>query len=140
MKNENKSRFIKDSSSYITNINRALKSIKSEIVADFIRMENSGIIITTNKVVAPLDLQTIKQYVKNINSIESDKVEVPRLPQFKSYLKILDIPYLGKNSNMPISANAIKKIIKNNHIFNNIVIASKPRVIKVFSKLDIAII
>jgi len=140
MKNENKSRFIKDSSSYITNINRALKSIKSEIVADFIRMENSGIIITTNKVVAPLDLQTIKQYVKNINSIESDKVEVPRLPQFKSYLKILDIQYLGKNSNMPISANAVKKIIKNNHIFNNIVITSKPRVIKVFSKLDIAII
>ena len=78
----------------------------------------------------------IKQYIKNISSIEVDKVEASRLPQSKSYLKILGISYLCKNSNTPISANVVEKIIKDNHIFNNIVIASRPRVIKISPKLD----
>ena len=67
MNNKNKLQFMKDSSSYIANINRVLKSIKSEIVADFARVENSGIIITTNKVAVPLDFQMIKQYIKNVS-------------------------------------------------------------------------
>jgi len=69
-----------------------------------------------------------------------DKVEASRLPQSKSYLKILGISYLCKNSNTPISANVVEKIIKDNYIFNNIVITSRPRVIKISSKLDMAII
>jgi len=36
MSNENKSRFMEFSSNYITNINKVLKNIKSEIMADFI--------------------------------------------------------------------------------------------------------
>ena len=56
MNNKNKLQFIKNLSSHIANINRILKNIKSKIVADFNRVENSGIIITTNKVAAPLDL------------------------------------------------------------------------------------
>ena len=34
----------------------------------------------------------------------------------------------------------VETIIKNNHIFNNIIITSRPRVIKIFPKLDMAII
>ena len=56
MNNKSKLQFIKNLSSHIANINRILKNIKSKIVADFNRVENSGIIITTNKVAAPLDL------------------------------------------------------------------------------------
>jgi len=56
MNNKNKLQFIKNLSSHIANINRILKNIKSKIVADFNRVANSGIIITTNKVAAPLDL------------------------------------------------------------------------------------
>ena len=56
MNNKSKLQFIKNLSSHIANINRILKNIKSKIIADFNRVENSGIIITTNKVAAPLDL------------------------------------------------------------------------------------
>ena len=56
---DNKIQFMKDSSTHIANINRTLKNIKSE-VADFMQLENSGIVITTNKVAAPLNLQTIE--------------------------------------------------------------------------------
>jgi len=34
----------------------------------------------------------------------------------------------------------VETIIKNNHIFNNIAITSKPRVIKILPKSDMAII
>ena len=79
MNNKNKTQFIKEFSTHITNINRVLKNIKSEIIADFVWLENTGIIITTNKVVAPLNLQMIKQYIKNVSNIETNHVDAPRL-------------------------------------------------------------
>ena len=67
---ENCVNFMKDSSSHVTNINRALKSIKSDVMADSIYADNRGVVITTTKVIGNLDLQTIKRYVKNTNNIE----------------------------------------------------------------------
>ena len=52
----------------------------------------------------------------------------------------MGLSYLIENTNTPILLNIVETIIKSNHIFNNIIIASKPRIIKVSSKYDIAII
>jgi len=90
----------------------------------------------TNKVALPSNLSTIEKYIKNINVIESDNIMVPRLSQSKSYLKILDILYLIKNTNISITSNIVERIIKSMHIFNDVVLASKLRVIKASSKLD----
>jgi len=137
---DNMLKFMSSSSNYIININRLLKNIKSECKADYIRAEKSGIIIVTNKVMLLLDLQTMVKYVKNSNQIDVDKVESPRLPQSKSYLKIISLPYFMDNTNISIKVDVVEKILKNNHIFNNILLAFQPRIIKVFPKLDIAII
>jgi len=51
--------FIKDSSTHIININRALKNIKLNVMADFIYVNNKGIIITTNNIASLSDLQVI---------------------------------------------------------------------------------
>ena len=69
---DNLKNFMKNSSSHISNINRALKNIKSEVIADFICADNRGVVIITNKVASPLNLQTIKRYVKNTNNIEAN--------------------------------------------------------------------
>ena len=61
---------MKELSAHVYNINRALKNIKSEIIADFIHLDNKSIIITTNKMASMLNLQTIKRYIKNINNIK----------------------------------------------------------------------
>ena len=79
MNTKNRICFMKDSNAYVSNINRALKNIKSEIVADFIYLNNRGIIITTNKVLSMLNLQTIERYIKNVKNIELNQVEAPRL-------------------------------------------------------------
>lgn len=76
-------------------MNRALKNIKSDIVVNFIHADdNVGIIAVTNNITLPLDLQTIRQYIKGANHINSNKVNFLRLSQSKLYLKIISLPYL----------------------------------------------
>jgi len=65
----------------------------------------------------------------------------PWLPQSKSYLKIIGIPYYSHNSsNKHLTPNDVKDIIEQNQIFDNIVFASKLWVIKVSPKSDMLII
>jgi len=132
--------FIKDSSSHVVNINRALKAIKSSMIADFIRVEDKGIVIMTNIVSSGSDLQEVEKYVKNSLSSDVDKVSLARLSQSKSYLKIVSIPLISEKTNSHISLDEIKDILKNNHLFNNIILASKPYIIKMSPKSDMAII
>jgi len=138
--NNNKNGFMFDSSTHIENINSTLKNIKLKVKANFIQAKQVGIIIVTNKITASLDLQTIEQYIKSANQIEAENDEVSYLSQSKSYLKIISIPYLLENANTLIMLDMIETIIKNNYIFNNIAIALKPRVIKILSRSDMAII
>jgi len=137
---DNANKFVKDSSIHIANINRALKNIKSDVMANLIHVENKGVVISTNKVASPLDLQSIKKYVKNAQCIKTEQIESLRLPQSKSYFKIIGILYFSEHTNSCITSNNIEIFLKNNHIFNDIVLASKPRVIKVSPKSDMAII
>ena len=74
--NDNKAKFMESSNAHITNLNRALKNIKSEVMADFFCMEQIDITIVTNKVILSLNLQTIKIYIKNTNYIDLDKVDI----------------------------------------------------------------
>ena len=107
---------MKDSCNYVTNINRVLKSIKSEVTVEFIRSDKSGVIIVTNKVASPLDLQTIESYIKSAKHIEAKGVEVSWLPQSKSYLKIIGIPYIRENANTPITSEVVEEIIKESYL------------------------
>jgi len=80
MNNDNKMKFMEDSSNHFTNLNRALKNIKLEIIVNFIWPNQSSITIITNKVALSLELQTIKNYIKNANCIKAEGVEVSHLP------------------------------------------------------------
>jgi len=132
---------MKNSSMHVANINRNLRNIKSEVAVDFIRVEPVGITIVTNKVSQASDLTTIENYIKNSKSIDSSQVDMPCLSQSKSFLKIIDIPYFP-NGNLQERLNSldVENIIKQNYIFNNVTLASKPRVIKVLPKSNMAIV
>ena len=143
MAKDNIDKVMKNSSIHVANLNRNLRNTKSEVSVDFIRSNPLGIMVVTNRVSLNSDLLTIKKYVKNLENIDSTQVKTPWLPQSKSYLKIIGIlyyPHRSYNSQEHITSNNIKDIIKQNHIFNNITLASKPRVIKVSLKSDMAIV
>ena len=68
-------------------------------------------------------------------------MEVPQLPQSKSYLKIIGISYFSYDKSQEcLSSSNIEQIIKQNQIFDNIILTSKPWVIKVSLKSDMLII
>jgi len=141
MSNNNMVKFMKNSSVHVANINRILKNTKSEVSVDFIRADPVGITIITNKISQASNLITIENYVKNSESIDSSQIDMPRLPQSKSYLKIIGIPYFP-NGNLQdcLNSSDVENIIKQNHIFNNVTLVSKLRVIKVSPKSDMAIV
>jgi len=128
----------KSASSNITNINKYLKNTKSVIIADFICLTNDGVIITTNKPANMSDLSIIEKYVKNINNINLDNIDCPRLSKSKSYLKIIGLPHNIENG--MLTPEVVEGVLKDLHFFENVILASKPRVIKVFSKSDMVVV
>ena len=115
MSSGNITKFMKNSSLHVTNINRSLRNVKSEVLADFIQSDFLGLMVVTNKVVLQLDLQIIEYYVKNTNDIDSLHVEVKELPQSKSYLKIIGISYFPHNNSQDhLTSSDVENIIKQN--------------------------
>jgi len=141
MSGENNNNFMKNSAIHVANINRHLRNAKSEVLVNYIRSDPLGISIITNKVSLQSDLQIINQYVKNSGDINALQVDEPRLSQLKLYLKIIGIPYFphGNTQDRLISSD-VETILKQNQIFDNVNLASKPRVIKVSPKSDMSII
>ena len=122
---ENIDKFMISASNYVANINKALKSIKSDVIVDYIQRELIDVTIVTNKIASPSNIQVIENFIKNVENINSKNIELSRLPQSKSYLKIISIPYLIENSNVFILLYFVKMIIKSNYVFNNLSLASK---------------
>jgi len=117
MNGNNIMKFMKESSYYISNINKALRNIKSDISVNFICSDPLGIMVVTYKVTSSSNLQVIKNYIKNMNCIDITGVNTPCLLQFKSYLKIISIPYFQYDlSNHLISEKDVENIIKQNQI------------------------
>ena len=141
MSSKNISSFMKNSSLNVANINRELRNAKSGVLVDYVRSDNTGIIIITDKVAQQSDLSIIDRYVKNSNNINALQVKDSRLPKSKSYLKIIGILfYPHSNSQEKLTSLDIETILKQNHIFDNISLSSKPRIIKVSPKSDMAIV
>ena len=141
MSKDNVDIFIKNSSLHISNINRQFQNAKSEILVDYIQAKSLGITVVTNKVAQSSDLMLIDQYVKNSSDVNALQVEEPRLPKSKLYLNIIGILYYPHtNSQEHLTSGDIKLILKQNQIFDNVSLASKPQVIKVSPKSDMSII
>ena len=108
MSSTNSNKFMAMSSIHITNINKALKGIKSNIMANFVWADQRNLTITTNKVVSTSDLNTINKYIKNVNIVDPENIMASQLPQSKSYLKILGISYIKENINTSVSLDFVE--------------------------------
>jgi len=122
----------------ITNINEHLKNSNSDIIVDFIRLLNNGVIITTNRPANATELSRIENFLKKIDNIDPISIEAPRLPKSKSYMKIVRLPY---NSELgTITSDFIEGVLKEMHLFKDATLASKPRIIKASPKSDKAVV
>jgi len=79
--------------------------------------------------------------MKSSEDINGLQVDEPQLPQSKSYLKIIGISYYSNGKSQDrLDSSDVEVILKQNQIFDNIKLVSKPRVIKVSPKSDMSII
>jgi len=128
-----------DASTHVFQINALLKNIKFSMRSEFIYPCSGGIAIITNNVPNLSDLSIIEKYFKSVEGINSNDIPSPRLPQSKSYLKITGLPYLQADGNKITSEN-VTDFMKHIDLFKNVSLATKPRIIKVSPKSDMAII
>ena len=91
-----------------------------------------------NKLANDLNLSTIEKYLKNIQNVDSDSIESLCLPKSKLYIKIIRLPY--KIDQDIISPDYIEGVFKEIHLFNSIILASKPHVIKASLKSDMMVV
>ena len=123
---------------HIANINKYLKNMKLDIITDFICIINEEVIIIINKPANASNLSTIKKYIKNISNINSNSIDSSHLPKSKSYLKIVGLLY--KMENGLITPDFVKSIVKELYLFEDIILTSKPHIIKALSKSDMAVV
>jgi len=141
--NDNANKFMLASSEHIADFNYTLRSTKSDLTIDFICIYHQSLIITSNRVMFLSEISIVSNYVKNCNNIDTNDIQDVWLPQLKSYLRILGIPYIIEGTNVLINSEVIEmfiKVTKATHIFDNINIMSKPCIIKVSLKSNIAIV
>ena len=95
---------------------------------------------STNSVASAAELEVIKQWLKKTAGLgESTEVE-PRLPQSKSFLKILGMPYWDSKSSLPITPAQVEAALSNSPLFEGITLASMPRIMKASPSSDMSVI
>ena len=136
---EDKESIFKKINRHIRLINNLLKSYKSATCVDCIYMYKGGLTISTNSVALTSDLELVKQYFKGLDDITSKDIS-PRLPQSKSFLNILGIPYSGPDGITNIKTSGVEAAICKLEMFSNIILSSHPCIIKASRNSDISVI
>ena len=129
---------VNSANTHISNVNKCLNNIKSDIITDFICLTNNGIIITIKKPANTSDLLTIEKYLKDIQNVNLDSIESPQLPKSKSYLKIVGL--FHKMEQGILTPDIVEGVLKESHLFEGIILTSKPCVIKMSPKSDMAVV
>ena len=126
---------VNHANTFIRNINNCLHEHNSNIVANFIRLEDYGVLITTNQATSSQDMNIIEKCIKKSESINSEHISSLQLSKSKLYLKILGLSYLVEDTNQPISSKIVTKTIQQMHIFNNIALTLKLGISKCYLTL-----
>jgi len=65
---------------------------------------------------------------------------MPHLPQFKSFLKILGVPYWDSNSFLSITSTQIAEALSSSPLFEGVTLASMPHIMKAFPSSNMSVI
>ena len=96
--------------------------------------------MSTNFVASAAELEVIKQGLKKAAGLSITTVVEPCLPQSKSFLKILGVPYWGNNSSLPITQAQVEAVIANTPVFKGVVLTSHPHIMKASLSSDMSVI
>ena len=64
----------------------------------------------------------------------------PRLPQSKSFLKVLGIPYWDSKTSLPVTPAQVAEALSSSPLFEGVTLASMPCIMKASSSSDMSVI
>ena len=67
------------------------------------------------------------------------KVE-PHLPQSKSFLKVLGVPYWDSKTFLPVTPAQVAEVLSSSLLFEGVALASMPRIMKASPSSDMSVI
>jgi len=85
-------------------------------------------------------MSIIIKTIENTMNINLNFIENSCLCKSKSYLKITGLSYYVKTTNTSVTPSLVKEVLKNTHIFNDIVLVFKSHIIKAASNYNSAVI
>jgi len=77
----------------VESCNKGLVEAHSKLRVESVHKAWDGISMSTNFVASTAELEVIKQWLKKVTGLATSTVVKPCLPQSKSFLKILGVPY-----------------------------------------------
>jgi len=120
--------------------NKSLVSAHSKLRVESVCKAWDDISMSTNSVASAAELEVIKQWLKKTAGLgEVTEVE-PRLPQSKSFLKVLDVPYWDSKTSLPVTPAQVIETLSSSPLFEGITLASIPHIMKASPSSDMSII
>ena len=131
---------VANAASVVESCNRGLVDAHSKLRVESVHKAWDGVSMSTNFVTSVAELEVIKQWLKRGAGLNATTVVEPRLPQSKTFLKILGVLYWGNNASTPITQAQVEAVIANTPVFEGVVLASHPHIMKVSPSLDMSVI
>jgi len=87
----------------VESCNKGLVEAHSKLRVESVHKAWDEISMSTNFVASAAELEVIKQWLKKVAGLTASAMVEPCLPQSKSFLKILGIPYWSNNFSLSIT-------------------------------------
>ena len=126
--------------SAVESCNKGLVSARSKLRVESVHKAWDSVSMSTNSVVSVAELEVIKQWLKKTAGLgEVTEVE-PRLPQSKSFLKVLGVPYWDSKTSLSVTPVQVAEALSSSPLFEGVTLASMPRIMKASPSSDMSVI
>jgi len=109
--------------------NKGLVSACSKLRVESVHKAWDGMSMSTNSVTSVAELEVIKQWLKKTAGFDEVTEVEPCLPQSKSFLKVLGVPYWNSKTSLPITPVQVAEALSSSPLFEGIILASMPHII-----------
>jgi len=131
---------VANAASTVESCNKGLVSAHSKLRVESVHKTWDGVFMSTNSVASVAELEVIKQWLKKTAGLgEVTEVE-PRLPQSKSFLKVLGVPYWDSKTSLPVTSAQVAEALSSSPLFEGIILASMSCIMKALPSSNISVI
>ena len=131
---------VANAASVVESCNKGLVSACSKLRVKSVCKAWDGVSISTNSVASAAELEVIKQWLKKTASLGKVTEVEPHLPQSKSFLKVLGIPYWNFKSSLPVTSAQVAEALSSSPLFEGVTLAFLPCIMKALPSSDMSVI